>query len=1159
MSETKLIKIDEKLKIQSQNDLNINPRDFLLQFLKDFKLYDQKDFLNFLKENKNEVLIDIIWLLSLEQQQKEDSEKKSEISELTRLLIDNRIISKEEIIENLEDYSLIQETTDIPKETIISKEKKQRGQKYQILKYNLLREESEGYSKLIIDLLSSNSIEFHKIQSLIAQFDLEPNRVLDIILECFESRLDQKETFLKLIDNVDLKKNIPSLMGFKFNFYTKNKKKTLNSLFELTAILIKNGDLSIESIYESLSEEEIDHQNQKIQLVEYLFQLDCWEEGMKLYKILLNYTTLQPYLNQNISTKICEKISDEIKEMYQKISASILKEEELKEYKFQKNDEEKLTNEIFPILLLLKSGISFDVVLFTKIIRILQVYYSNHELNETHLLESLISGLCYLETNTGLVYEFWDLMKIFHFSKRFQIYGSIKNLKIYQTMQTKVSQSLKRLAKENTKSKAREIAKMAHTNPLSTCEKVLYYAESFDNQIPILVDVLRYTSNLFHDMITYSMLNKLSNDKSRLKKDGVSIANWLSNLTLFTGLYLKKYFAGDISPFIIFIKKRLMSGNWEDLIILKEIIKQICSIEIIEEIQISQIEAQSGGDTLKSCGGSFGDYLGKSNKKSTRKLRETLDEESILFFISKFDCSLLNLHDEEEMSNSLIRLVSDSQDKSHEVLLMLLRFYEEQIARSTTPLTTLKQLPSLNELLITFEISIENSFSLIRTLNTKEENEKIELKEIKPLSELWSYFSPEFYKFFWISSSYDIFVPHHRYLEEVGTYQKLVDTTPTNEKERRESKKKKELFELTIKELNKERSDQVKNASKFISTFKEFKSKYFTKDFDTWKFLQYCIYPRCIFSGLDSFYCSKFIELLILYEVENFDFFEFFSLIISNAPNFIYSLTANEVYRFSFFLKYLLNLLGEFYDDKKIYEKRRKIFRDKISSHEEFKSYFEKINQQFLSGIMKLLKGENFNARNTLMILTNLGEAKLFPKFYLHGMELKKVINTMKSHVDKNIQVLCERYHPLVQNLTSKLKSSHEEQKKKKNETKKEIKTKSKSTYTSVSSKRSESSIIDDSQKRKRSDDSSEDRSTKKLKVENGGGSTTPERKESDDIQKRRAEKFKTTSSEPTKDQKSSQSGSRIKLKEDEKKEEEKKEESRPARKLKLNRGGERS
>jgi THO complex subunit 2 len=59
-------------------------------------------------------------------------------------------------------------------------------------KFNLLREESEGYSKLVTELtrseLSESNVEsvIGTVQSLVGYFDLDPNRVLDLVLEAYE-------------------------------------------------------------------------------------------------------------------------------------------------------------------------------------------------------------------------------------------------------------------------------------------------------------------------------------------------------------------------------------------------------------------------------------------------------------------------------------------------------------------------------------------------------------------------------------------------------------------------------------------------------------------------------------------------------------------------------------------------------------------------------------------------------------------------------------------------------------------------------------------------------------------------------------------------------------------------------------------------------------
>jgi hypothetical protein len=83
-----------------------------------------------------------------------------------------------------------------------------------------LREESEGYSKLMTELgaqanLTSRALE--NIQSLIGCFNLDPNRVLDIILESFENNTHMHETFIGLLRHYKAEEDtICQIVGFKF-------------------------------------------------------------------------------------------------------------------------------------------------------------------------------------------------------------------------------------------------------------------------------------------------------------------------------------------------------------------------------------------------------------------------------------------------------------------------------------------------------------------------------------------------------------------------------------------------------------------------------------------------------------------------------------------------------------------------------------------------------------------------------------------------------------------------------------------------------------------------------------------------------------------------------------------------------------------------------
>ena len=96
---------------------------------------------------------------------------------------------------------------------------------YKQQKFNLLREESEGYAKLIAELSQEESafdVEYmlRVIRSLIGCFNLDPNRVLDIILEVFEARISLEESFVQLLKQFSVNSAaLTQVLAFKFNFY----------------------------------------------------------------------------------------------------------------------------------------------------------------------------------------------------------------------------------------------------------------------------------------------------------------------------------------------------------------------------------------------------------------------------------------------------------------------------------------------------------------------------------------------------------------------------------------------------------------------------------------------------------------------------------------------------------------------------------------------------------------------------------------------------------------------------------------------------------------------------------------------------------------------------------------------------------------------------
>ena len=132
---------------------------------------------------------------------------------------------------------------------------------YKQQKFNLFREECEGYAKLITelnqDLSTTSPPEMLKlIKSVIGYFNLDPNRVLDIILESFECQLEEHDFFVELLRLFTPdKQTMNELLGFKFQFYLDENGKNgevPESLFRQTALMIQHGILEMNVIYNLL-------------------------------------------------------------------------------------------------------------------------------------------------------------------------------------------------------------------------------------------------------------------------------------------------------------------------------------------------------------------------------------------------------------------------------------------------------------------------------------------------------------------------------------------------------------------------------------------------------------------------------------------------------------------------------------------------------------------------------------------------------------------------------------------------------------------------------------------------------------------------------------------------------------------------------------------
>ncbi|XP_019767438.2 THO complex subunit 2 isoform X1 [Dendroctonus ponderosae] len=134
---------------------------------------------------------------------------------------------------------------------------------YKQRKFNLFREECEGFAKLQTELNkefnenTSPAALIDIVHSLIGCFNLDPNRVLDIILESFENKTKDAHIFVPLIELYIKDPSIISeVLSTKLAFLKNTGEDIPASFFLLVAYLLQHSLISLDHIYSKLSPDE---------------------------------------------------------------------------------------------------------------------------------------------------------------------------------------------------------------------------------------------------------------------------------------------------------------------------------------------------------------------------------------------------------------------------------------------------------------------------------------------------------------------------------------------------------------------------------------------------------------------------------------------------------------------------------------------------------------------------------------------------------------------------------------------------------------------------------------------------------------------------------------------------------------------------------------
>ncbi|TFY81790.1 hypothetical protein EWM64_g2223 [Hericium alpestre] len=220
----------------------------------------------------------------------------------------------------------------------------------------------------------------------------------------------------------------------------------------------------------------------------------------------------------------------------------------------------------------------------------------------------LLPALPLIRGNAVCTVEIWHIIRQFETTVRWRLYGEWKTrtyqshpeLRVVAVQADRESKGIMRRLSHNTiDTLSGTVAKLAHSNPCIFFRNAVNQIMAYDNLAGVVIQALKYVTNMGFDVLVYIILEALSNpNKARVKDDGVNTSDWLQSLASFTGMLFRRYSA-DITPLLKYIVHQLYNNQTTEIVVLRELIWKLAGIEPLPSLSDAQVTAMAGGPTLR--------------------------------------------------------------------------------------------------------------------------------------------------------------------------------------------------------------------------------------------------------------------------------------------------------------------------------------------------------------------------------------------------------------------------------------------------------------------------------------------------------------------------------------------------------------------------------
>uniref|UniRef100_A0A671M1V9 THO complex subunit 2 n=1 Tax=Sinocyclocheilus anshuiensis TaxID=1608454 RepID=A0A671M1V9_9TELE len=802
--------------------------------------------------------------------------------------------------------------------------------------------------------------------------------------------------------------------------------------------------------------------NQKLGLLEALLRIGDWQHAQSIMDQMPAFYATS---HKDIAIALCQLLHLIVEPLYRRAAVPKGAKGRLmmplwnKQAPRPAESFDDLSRDVFTMLCYLGPHLSHDPILFAKIVRLgksfMKEYQSESRQDTKDKMDSLLScflsiadqvllpSLSLMECNACMSEELWGFFKLFPYQHRYRLYGQWKNetygnhpllVKIKAQTVDRAKYIMKRLTKENVKPSGRQIGKLSHSNPTILFDYILSQIQWYDNLITPVVDSLKYLTSLNYDVLAYCIIEALANpEKEKMKHDDTTISSWLQSLASLCGAVFRKY-PIELAGLLQYVTNQLKAGKSFDLLILKEVVQKMAGIEITDEMTVEQLEAMTGGEQLKAEGGYFGQI--RNTKKSSQRLKDALLDHELALPLCLLMAQQRNGVVFSEGGEKHLKLVGKLYDQCHDTLVQFGGF----LASNLSTEDYIKRVPSVDVLCNQFHTPHDAAFFLSRPMYAHQILSKYdELKKAEKgnrqqqkvhkyiaaceqimapvheavvslhLPRVWDDLRPQFYATFWSLTMYDLAVPHNAYDREVNKLKMQIKAIDENtEMPLNKKKKEKERCTALQDKLQEEEKKQLEHVQRVLHRLKLEKDNWLlaksTKNETITKFLQLCIFPRCVFSAIDAVYCARFVELVHQQKTPNFCTLLCYDRVFSDIIYTVASCTENESRRYGRFLCCMLETVTRWHSDRAIYEKEcgnypgfLTIFRasgfdggnkaDQLD-YENFRHVVHKWHYKLTKASVHCLEtGEYTHIRNILIVLTKI--LPWYPKVLNLGQALE--------------------------------------------------------------------------------------------------------------------------------------------------------------------------